>query len=441
MTIDTTALAYQFKRVYGNKITDLFSRQVMTYNLFAKSSRKAKVRPGGAGYYFAVRKADNEAVGGRAENTYLPEPIEGAGTQGVITPKLLYAVLRMSGLAIEAGKGDMAAFVEAQGDATMNSYKALINDMNRQCHGDGYGLLATLSTTSDTLSTSATWDVTCDNDVGVRYLKPGMIVDFFNSTAFDESAVASRIASINPNTKVVTMEANASAYKAYHPLTAAQSYTVSAATIASGSFMVRYGARAAVHATTNASYEMMGLLGMYDDGTLLSAFEGITVATHPQFKANIISNSGVNRELTEDLMLAAMDMTAARSTERAGLIRMGLGQRRKYFALLASDRRYSPSDLMGGYERLRFSQDGSVQMLVDPHTQPNRMFFEPMEIIKRYELTPIGWGGFDGSNMHWRENYDQGTMFLRTYTNLGVEERNALTLLADLTEPTTGNPF
>lgn len=435
-TIDTTALASQFKRVYGDRIVDLFGRHTMTYNEFSASGRKASVKPGGAGYYFSTRQGDVEGVGGRAENALLPEPMTGEGVQGVINPKLIYSVIRMSGLAIEAGKGDVAAFVDAQTDATTNAFKSLVQDLNRQCWGDGYGLLGTTSAIA-TPSTSATFEVTFDNDRGTRYMKKGMVCDFYNGTAIDESSSSVRIQSINPNTKVVTFEANAGTYKAYHPLTAAQSYTGTNDTIASGSFLVRYGARLATHATTDASYEMTGLNGMYDDGTLLASFEGITVANDPEFKANILGNSSVNRELSVDLMLAAMDMTTARSTAKADIIRMGLGQRRKYFALLSPDVRYAPQVLKGGYETLAFSQDASVKIVVDPVTQPNRLYFEPNGAIKKYELTPIGWGGFDSNKMHWRADYDQATMFLRLYSQLGVESRNSLTLLDDLTEPSS----
>lgn len=436
MSETTTTLAYQFKRVYGDKITDLFGRHTMTYNEFEKSSRKSSYKPGGAGYYFAARQGDHEGVGARWEGVYLPQPLAGAGVQGVITPRQIYAVIRMEGLAIEAGKGDMAAFVDAQTDATINAYKSLVNDLNRQCHSDGFGLLGTTSAAA-TPSTSATWTATFNNDRGVRYMKKGMICDFYNSTAVDQSASSVRISSINPSTRVVTFEAAANSYRTYHPLTAAQSYSNSAASIASGSFLVRYGARAATHATSNTAYELSGLDACYDDGTLIATFEGIAVATYPEFKANILSNSSVNRELSIDLMLAAMDMTQTGSGERADIIRMGLGQRRKYFALLSPDIRFAPQQLKGGYEKLAFSQDASVEIVVDPVTQPNKLYFEPKNTIKKYELTPIGWGGFDANKMHWRENYDQATMFLRVYTNLGVENRPALTALTDLTEPTS----
>jgi len=441
MVLDTSALAYQFKRVYGDKIVDLFARHKMTYNQFSKSNRKAKIRPGGAGYYFSVRQGDVEGVGARAENKYLPEPMDGDGVQGVIVPKLNYAVIRMSGLAIEAGKGDVAAFVNAQGDATMNAYNSLVQDLNRQCWGDGFGLLGTASA-AGTPSTSAVWTVAFDNDRGVRYMKKGMICDFHeSSTAIDQTASSVRISSINPNTKVVTFEKIADAYRAYHPESATtRAYSNGVTAVAAASLLTRYGARLAAHTTSDTPYEMIGLNGMYDDGTLLAIFEGITIANDTEFKANLITNSSVNRELSIDLMLSAVDMTAARSTAGVDIIRMGLGQRRKYFALLAPDIRFAPAKLKGGYETLGFSQNAAIEIVVDPVSQPNRLYFEPTGAIKKYELKPIGWGGFDANKMHWREDYDQATMFLSCYSNLGVENRPGLTLLDDLVEP-SNSPF
>lgn len=431
--IDTTAIAYQLKQVYGDRIVDLFARQSMTYNMFMKSNRKASYKPGGAGFYFAARQSDIESVGARAENAYLPEPLDADGVQFHISPKLIYASLRLSGLAMEAGKGDLMAFADVQGDAVSNIYKALVTDLNRQCWGDGFGKLGTLSA-SATPSTSTYWSATFSNDVGIRYARKGMVVDFYTASgAIDASCVAARIHTIYPMTKKIKFEKLVDAYETYHPL--GTGYTNAAGAIASSSQMVRMGARDASFATSDTSYELTGLLGLFDDGTLISSFQGQTISSYPEFSANILDNSSVNRELSIDLMLQAVDLTSTRSDQNVDLILTGLGQRRKYFALLSPDVRYAPANFVGGYETLSFSQNGQIKMVFDPHAQPNKMFFMPADGVKRYELTPIGWGGFDANKMHWRENYDQATMFLRTYTNLGVERRNALTLLDDLTEP------
>lgn len=444
---DASAIAYQLKQVYGNVVTDLFASHTMTYNQFIKSDRKATIRPAGTGYYFSTRQADIESVGARGEGQYLPEPLKGEGVQGYITPKAIYASLRMSGLAIEVGKGDMAAFVDSMGDATMSAYRALTVDLNRQCWGDGYGKLATLSKASDALDTNSSWTVTCSNDVGVRYLRKGMIVDFYTSSgSIDQSAVAQRIKSIDPVNKALEMEycaaaSGGSSYQAYHPITAARSYTIATDTVASGSQMVRYGARDASFTTADTSYELTGMEGLFDDGTNIAAFEGITITADPEFKANIMGNSSVNREISIDLMLAAMDMNPARSSgDPINTMWMGLGQRRKYFNLLAPDVRYAPGQFIGGYERLAFAQNSQVNIIFDPMCQPNKIFMAPMNAIKRYELKPIGWGGWDPNKMHWRQDYDEASMFLKTYTQLGVENRRSLVLLKDLVEPASA-PF
>lgn len=438
-TIDTSAIAWQLKQIYGDKITELFTRQTMTYNLFMKSPRAASYRPAGAGFYFALRTGDIESVGARGQGQYIPEPLPGDGVQGYVLPRLMYGSLRLSGLAVAAGQGDVAAFADVQGDAIANLYKSLVVDLNRQCWGDGTGLLGTLSTTSDTLSTSTTWTITLSNDRGIRYLRKGMIVDFYQSTAIDQSATAQRIASINPVTKTAEMEkspagAGGGTYQAYHPIAAARAYTIAASTVDSGSYVVRYGARAATHSSATR-YELDGINAAFDDGTLLSTYEGVTIASDPEFKANILSNGSVNRELTIDLMLQAMDYAETRSGMRPDTILAGLGQRRKYFNLLANDIRYATPNFIGGYESVSFSQNGQVNMIFDPAAQPNRLYIMPRSAIQKYELTPIGWGGMDSQKMHWREMYDEATMFLRTYTNLGVEQRNALVLIDDLTEP------
>ena len=262
-----------------------------------------------------------------------------------------------------------------------------------------------------------------------------MVVDFYQSTAIDESSVASRVATVDPVNKTAEMEFNDGTYKANHPIVAARSYTIVAATVASGSFMVRIGAREATHATSNTPVDMTGLEGIYDDGTLLSTFENITVANFPQWKANILSNSSVDRELSIDLMLQALDVTRTQSGKSVSIMRMGLGQRRKYANLLLPDVRFAAQELEGGYEKLTFAGgDGSVKMIIDPALSPNKIFCEPADAIQKYEMTPLGWGNLD-QQIHQRQGYDEWDQFLRIYSNLGTEQRNCLTLLKDLVEP------
>lgn len=428
-----TAIEDTLKLVYGEGLTNQFADEKTTYNLFPKTGRSPK----GLGYEFGIRYARAQGVGARRESANLPDPLAIKPDKGKIVPKYIYGSIRLTGPSIEAAKGDVAAFVDALSDSIDDIYKSIVVDLNRMSCGDSFGLLGTLSEESDALTTSATtWTVTMDNDLGVSRCIPGMIVDFYTGgSAIDQSACASRIAEVHPSSKTLEMEFNDSTYVTNHPIVAAQSYTVATDAVAAAAEMVRIGAREAAHATTDVSTEMMGLEGIYDDGTLLATFENIVVATYPEWKANVLGNSSVNRELSLDLMLQALDLSRTRSGDTVQCIRMGLGQRRKYANLLIPDIRFTPGTLEGGYERLTFAGgDGSVKMIIDPALPPNKMFFEPNGVIQKYEMTPLGWGNID-PGMHQRAGFDEYDRFLRVYTNVGCEKRSSLTLLKDLVEP------
>jgi len=421
------------KNVYGEGLTNQFNNETTTYNQFEKSDRT----PTGKGYVFGVNKANPQGIGARADGQKLPSPLPGKYDDAKITPTYQYGVLRTSGPSIEAGKGNMSAFMDTLAGEVQNIYDAMVVDLNRQCWGDGGGAMATTSAVA-TPATGSTWTVTVDNDLGTRYLQEGMVVDFYNSAgAVDVSASAQRILSIAPATKVITMEALGQTYRADHPLSGISGTSAATGTIAAASVIVRSGVRDASYAITDTMTELTGLEGIYDDSTLLTTFQNINASTNPFWRANLMKNSGTNRELSMDLMLQAIDLTRLRSGKNANIIRCGLGQRRKYANLLLPDVRFSPGELKGGYETLTFAGgDGTVQMVVDPVARPNAMYFEVKGAIKKYEMTSLGWGNLD-QQMHWRSGYDQWDQFLRVYTNLGTEQRNCLTKLAELTEPAT----
>lgn len=430
---DLTNLADILKNVYGEGLTNQFNDEVTTYNLFQKSDRK----PGGNGYVFGIRYSRNQSTGGRAESAKLPEPLTGTKDQGTIKPRYIYGTMRITGPAIEAAKANPMAFVDSLSDEMNDIYQSIINDLNRQAWGDGFGKIGVLSADM-TPSTSTTFTGTFDNDLGVTYFAEGMLLDFFASTGATAitTCCGQRVDSINPVTKTVTFKASGQTYLANHPNSTIAGYTNDTTQVPASSIAVKMGTRLPSWASTDTPYEITGMLGLFDDGSLLATFEGITVASYPKWKANILSNSGVNRDLSLELMLQAVDVTRIRSGRKVTRMYMGLGQRRKYALLLMPDVRFAPTVLKGGYETLSFNGgDGTIEMVVDPLAQPGKIFMEAGNEIKKYELTPLGWGNLDGSQMHRRAGYDEWDLYLRLYTNLGVEQRNALTLLSDLVEP------
>lgn len=435
---DLTNLADTLKNVYGTGLHDQFNQAPITYNQFPKSTRK----PRGKGYVFGIRYERAQGVGNRAESAKLPQPLAGKYDNGTISPKFCYGSIRLTGPAMEAAKTDMAAFVDGLADSMDDIYKSILMNMNRMSWSDGWGKVATL-TTAATQQTDTTWSISCaDNDTGVMYLRDGMLIDYYQSdgTAVDTTSYAAgcRVSTVDLTAGTAVMEATVKAsYLANHPNATIAAYTpVDAAAVANGSLLIHMGARDAAWTSGDTTYDITGLDGIFDDGTLLSSFEGITVASFPKWQANMITNSSVNRELSIDLMLQCVDLTRFHSgTGNKIQMRMGLGQRRKYVGLLLPDVRFQPTKLQGGYETMTFAAgDGSTEIIVDPFNQPNKIYIHPEGQIKKYEMTPLGWGNID-NKLFQRAGFDEFDLFLRLYTQLGVEQRNACTLLGDLTEP------
>ena len=193
---DLTAIDNTLKFVYGQGITNQFADEKVTYNQFPTSERK----PRGLGYEFSIRYARAQGTGAVGESQLLPPPLVGKFDKGKILPKYIYGSIRLTGPMIEAAKSDVAAFVDGLADSVEDIYQSILVDLNRMAWNDGFGKIGTLSAASDTVDIveNGTWTVTMDNDVGVRYAKPGMLVDFFEAGAIDESSVASRINTIDP---------------------------------------------------------------------------------------------------------------------------------------------------------------------------------------------------------------------------------------------------
>lgn len=442
---DLSAITNTLKYVYGSGITNQFADEKTTYNLFPVSERK----PRGLGYEFGIRYARAQGTGARAESEKLPDPLVGKFGKAKILPKYVYGSIRLTGPMIEAAKSDVAAFVDGLSDSVDDIYQSVIVDLNRMCYSDGMGLLGTVAA-AETKGGShdSTWSVTFKAKTGVHYFKPGMMVDFYTANGVNptpnttnDKLFACRVLSVDPATNIVVFEAYAHGvpYAANHPH-ATGYLTDDNTTIAASAIAIKMAAREPQQLTTEftsaAAREMMGLVGIFDNDSKLASFQNIDTGTYPDYQANVLSNSGVTRELSIDLLLQSLDLTRVKSGMSVNQMILGLGQRRKYANLLMPDVRFQPTVLKGGYETLTFAGgDGTVGMVIDPMCQNEHIFMQPSGSVQRFEMTPLGWGALD-QQWHQRAGYDEWDAFLRLYTNLGIDGvRNSLTLLKDLVEP------
>lgn len=416
---DLTNLSDILKQVYGPRIEQQQRREALTYMELPVSSRK----PGGLGYIFPVHIGSNQAIGAKLESEALPTPQRQRYDKVTITPKYVYGTIRVTGPAIAAAKANVMAFADSLSSEISNAYIDVRTDLGRMTFGDGWGKMATVSADATT-SDSVTWDVVCDNSIGVHYLREGMLIDFYESNTLEVAADSAEIVSINPQTKTITMS---------------PSGVTTGQTISAAAEIVREGTREATHDTAaDTAREVMGFLGIVDDGTNVATFQDIdrTASGKRLWKANYLANSSVDRELTLDLMQRGIDLARFTGGSTINDIRMGLGQRRKYVALLQPDIRYAPMQLEGGFERLTYAGgDARIRISVDPDCIPGRIFFQTKGTIQRYELKALGWADLDGNVLNRRAGYDEWNAFLCLYTNLGCTKCNANTQLLDLVEP------
>lgn len=434
--LDLTNAVEELKYNYGEGIKNQFPDEKLTYNQFPMSERK----PVGLGYVFAIRYARTQSIGARSESQLLPDPYTGKKDQGKINPRYIYGSIRMTGPVMAAAVADKGAFINGLADEMDDIYQGILVDLNRQAQGDGFGKLG-INSASFAPSTSTTYAVTFDNDIGIQYLIEGMVGDWYGTTGVtcSTTCVGQRVLSIAPSTKVVIFETSGATYHANHPNSTIRAYTNLETPIAANSIFVKMGSRLPTWASTDTPVEITGLDGLFDDGTLLSTFENITVASNPKWAGNVMSNSAVNRELSIDLMLNAVDLTRIRSGLSISKMRMGLGQRRKYVGLLMPTNgvvKFNPTELKGGYETMAFSGgDGTIEIVIDPMNHPNKVYMEPSGVIQKYELAELGWGDLGGIKMHQRAGYDEYDMFMRVYTNLGCEQRDCLSVITELVAP------
>lgn len=83
-----------------------------------------------------------------------------------------------------------------------------------------------------------------------------------------------------------------------------------------------------------------GLRGLVDDGTFSDDIQGLSRTTYPRLKALVMSNSGVLRNLTEQLMIHACNEVAQESGKLITHIWTNTGQVEKFVEFVAPDRRH-----------------------------------------------------------------------------------------------------
>jgi len=403
---DLTTLSEILKEVYDPVIEDQQNLEAFTWKEFQDGDDEL----GGQGWFFAVKVGGNqEGIGARAEKGTLPVPAHQRWQNGLIYWRLLYGAFELSGPVIEAAKTNLKAFANARTDEIEGLTRDTIKDFNRQIFGDGTGIMALCTAINSTVTQEV------DN---AQYLRVNMMIDIWDDGNPD--------AIIGDSLQITAISPNADG-------TADLTTDTGSHTTAVGDMIRREDAAVDDGAGDATSYEMTGLQEIIDDGTIAATFENIVRADFPIWNGHVLDNSGTDRNLTLDILQQAEDAVYRAASKRPNWIRMNLGQRRKFFDLVAPDKRYMSGRIDGGWERLEYN---GLELTVDVDAPKGKIIFLTKETIKKYSLRKFGLIDFDGLVLRQKDGKDLWGGYIGAYCNLGSKRPNCNAIVTDLSEPT-----
>ncbi len=412
-----------FKEVYGDRIAIQANVFPFIYNEFEKS----KTPFGGKYFTEPLQDEGGQSVGAYNEDEELPDAQAETTKEIQIKPRQIYAVIRLSGLAMAAARKNLYAFVQAKDFEVKSKTNWLISQANAQCYQAGRGILGSVTTPiTNGANGTFTIDVTAGQTQPTQpnWFRKGLKVDVWNAalTARRNSGdtttkkVGWQITSYNRATNLVTTNATTAG--------------VIAGDIVTYEDAILTGAAAPSDASGK---QFTGLAALIDDVTEgLQTVQNIDRNVFTIFRGSRLHNSGTRRPLSLDLIQSAVDTAEQLAGEPPDFLVSGFGQRRNYLNLLWYDVRYGPQELKGGFTVLKYN---NMDWYVDKDCQLARLYTFNRQQINKYEVQPIGILDQAGPQLERVPKFDIYEILVGGYANLGIIRPNGCVKLIDLIEP------
>lgn len=399
MPATLTTVSNILKEVYEPRVREQLQNETVALRRIEKSSDGVVSEVGGKYVTFPLHTRRNSGIGARNEMEALPT----AGQQGYaaarVSLRYLYGLVRLSGQTFELAESNAQAFASAL-DQEINGLKNDISvDQNRQVYGDGSGTVAVV--TADGANTT-TVQTTMYAQLGGQY-------DLIDGTTLG-----------NPTP---TVKASNRQFTAINNTTNVITYDGADVLAAANDVWVRTG-------SVNREWNGFGII-IKTTGT----FQNVDPTVEPTWVANVDSNGGVNRALSEGLMILMNDNIRTNGGEITAMF-SNLGVRRAYFNLLSQQRRYTNTqEFTGGFRGLAFTTDkGDIPFVVDINAPKNRIYFVNENEITLYRERDWTFMDRDGSKWQRVIGFDAYEATMYQYSQLGTHRRNTHGLLSDITE-------
>lgn len=383
------------KEIYEPKMQDQMQNELTTSKRLEQTSEGVTSEVGGKYVVFPIHVKRNHGIGARLEMEQLPTAQNQGYASARVSLAYLYGSARLSGQTMELAKTNPQAFASVLDQEMEGLQTDVSKDMNRQTFGTSVGALG--------IATGA-YAVNTIPMTNTQYMEVGMVVDVYDTTGVTLRATARNVTAVNSGVSIV----------------------VDGAAIAAGAIndiVVRTG---------SLNRETIGLSQIVGTTNVLY---NIDPAVEAKWKSTVNANAGVNRALSESLMIKTVDDVRTQGGKTT-LITTTLGVRRSYFNLLVQQRQYNDTtEFEGGFRGLKFTTDnGDIPLISDLDCQPNRMYFLNEKVLKYYRESDWSFMDRDGSKWQRVISFDAYDATLYTYRQLGCHRRNSQALVSDVTE-------
>ena len=402
------------KEFYLPRLTSTINEKRVLMSRLERDTSKTDVS--GRHARLPVNIRPSQALGARADadgGPTLPTPQSQTYVELIIGYAHNYGTVRVTHPVIQASRNDRGSFIRAIGSEMDGIRRDLRNDVNRQLFGDGYGVVG--------LMTADSPSATVLNVEPGHKIKVGMLLDAYAEVTGGSATGTSMTVSTVAAEQIDVASGGGS--------------------VADNDRLFRAG---------NRGNEMMGLLGIVDDGTFRGTLQGISRTDYPEWKSTVLSNSDTARGISEDLLDNALLQSEENSESEISLMITSSTQWRKIGQMMTPDRRYSTNmELPGGFTAIswagvpivwdrdcpRFGMTGGGTAAAGEGadgTDTDYLFGLDESQLALYQLADWDFDDTDGNVLHRRQDVAAYDATLFYYGQLGTGDASKHFVIRDL---------
>lgn len=310
-------------------------------------------------------------VGMIADMGTMPAPHDPTRIKGVVTPELFVGSFQIGLKTKVAAKSSKGTFNAGgiMADRVENTVSELGKYINKVYAGSNQGRLAIVESDGSN-------NFVCAKPLGAELLNRGMYIDAYDTFptggAIRDSFTNYPITIVDRSTRTVT-------------------YSGTNRTLVAGDSIYIYGTY------DRSIWTLQQIVG--DASDCATIYTNGVRATYPELNAFVLRGSAGLRDLTEQLILEALDLPRRETGKKITKALTNTGQARKYVEFIQGERRYagpqgSAPKYTVGYDEdsLQILAPGiNVKLEVDFDVSPRCIYFLAWDTFGRYESMALDW--------------------------------------------------